>query len=98
MNRIVRDFADKVFDLNKIKRGEIKMAEEVKKIKVFVARLGSEPVPITLPEGSSVADALREAKVTVREVAVNGVEATMNTKLEEDDFIAAVPKQIDGGV
>ena len=75
------------------------MAEQdnVKKIKVFVARLGEEPQPIELPEGSQVADALRKANVSVREVAVNGIEATMNTKLQEGDFIAAVPKQVDGG-
>ena len=70
---------------------------EVKKIKVFVARLGEEPIPIELPEGSQVADALRLANVSVREIAVNGVEANMNTKLEDGDFIAAVPKQVDGG-
>ena len=73
------------------------MAEAGKKIKVFVARLGEEPISVELQEGAQVADALRKAGVSVREVAVNGVEATMNTKLEEGDFIAAVPKQVDGG-
>jgi hypothetical protein len=74
------------------------MAGEAKKIKVFVARLGEEPISIELPDGSQVADALRLANVAVREVAVNGVEATMNTRLQDGDFIAAVPKQVDGGI
>jgi sulfur carrier protein ThiS len=72
------------------------MAEE-KTIKVFIARLGEEPKELNLPEGSQVADALRAAGITVREVAVNGLEATMNTKLQDGDFIATVAKQVDGG-
>lgn len=66
-------------------------------IKVFVARLMEAPLEITLPEGARVADALREANISVREVAVNGLEATMHTVLHDGDYIAAVPKQVDGG-
>ena len=83
--------------VNAVREENKKMADKAKMIKVFVARLGEEPTPIELPEGSQVADALRSANVTVREIAVNGIEATMNTKLEDGDFIAAVPKQVDGG-
>ncbi len=66
-------------------------------IAVSVARLGQEQLPITLPVGSTVSDALAKAGVSTTgrtEYFVSGVRADMEDELEDGDVLALVtPKQ-----
>jgi hypothetical protein len=66
-------------------------------IGVAVTRLGADPVPVTLPVGSTVADALAKAGVSAAgntEYFVSGQRAEKNDVLEDKDVLALVtPKQ-----
>lgn len=66
-------------------------------IAVAVSRLGSDVVPVTLPIGATVRDALDKADVsssTRTEYFVSGVRADMDDVLEDGDVLALVtPKQ-----
>lgn len=66
-------------------------------IAVSVTRLGSDPILVRLPKGSTVSDALTAAGVTAGrnlEYFVDGQRADSNDVLEDLDVLALVtPKQ-----
>lgn len=66
-------------------------------IAVSVARLGQEALPVVLPAGASVRDALAKAGVSTSdrtEYFVSGVRADFEDVLEDGDVLALVtPKQ-----
>lgn len=66
-------------------------------IAVSVTRLGSDPIAVRLPKGSTVSDALTAAGVTGgrnHEYFVDGQRADANDVLEDLDVLALVtPKQ-----
>lgn len=67
-------------------------------IAVAVTRLGSDPVPVTLAKGSTVAQALAKAGIATggarAEYFVDGQRAETNDVLEDGDVLAIVtPKQ-----
>lgn len=66
-------------------------------IAVSVARLGQEALPIVVPEGATVREALEKAGVSTSartEYFVSGVRADMEDVLEDGDTLALVtPKQ-----
>lgn len=65
-------------------------------IAVSVARMGQEAVPVALPAGATVQDALDKAGVSGgrAEYFVSGVRADLNDVLEDGDVLALVtPKQ-----
>lgn len=66
-------------------------------IAVAVSRLGSDVIPVTIPKGGTVADALEKAGVSTSgrtEYFVSGVRAEMDDVLEDGDVLAiTTPKQ-----
>lgn len=72
-------------------------ASEGATIAVAVSRLGSDVIPVTLPVGATVRDALAKAGVSTSgstEYFVSGVRADMDDVLEDGDVLALVtPKQ-----
>lgn len=67
-------------------------------IAVSVARLGNDPLPVALPVGSTVRDALEKAGVSTTgrstEYFVGGVRADLDDELEDGDVLSLVtPKQ-----
>lgn len=66
-------------------------------IAVAVTRLGSDPIPVTLPKRATVSDALKAAKIGTtgrEELFVDGQRANLNDILEDGDVLAVVtPKQ-----
>lgn len=66
-------------------------------IAVAVTRLGSDPVPVTLPARSTVQEAITKSGVSIgnrAEYFVDGVRAEMNDILENGDVLSIVtPKQ-----
>lgn len=77
-----------------MKKAEIKEGDL---IAVAVTRLGNDPVPVQLPKGSTVKDALAKAGVSASgttEYFVSGQRAEANDILEDGDVLALVtPKQ-----
>lgn len=73
------------------------MKKTAKTIAVSITRLGSDPVAVTLPVGSTVADALDQAGIEVPETAeffVGGIAAESHDELEDKDNVSMVtPKQ-----
>lgn len=62
-------------------------------IAVSVSRLGNDPIPLCLPVGSTVSDALAKAGVSSlarTEYFVSGVKADSNDILEDGDVLACV--------
>jgi putative ubiquitin-RnfH superfamily antitoxin RatB of RatAB toxin-antitoxin module len=68
-----------------------------KTIAVAVVRLGSDPLPLTMPVGSTVEEAIEKAGIDLPDNAqlfVAGVPADLDSELENKDSISIVtPKQ-----
>ena len=64
---------------------------------ITIAKFGSDPENVTIPTGSTVGDALREAGVTVKknwELFVDGDDAETKDILENGDILSIVtPKE-----
>lgn len=71
--------------------------KKVNRIKIVIARFGSEPDKIEIPIGATVEDALSEAGIvlnTSEKVWINGEKATHKDIVEEGDNILIVsPKE-----
>ncbi len=66
-------------------------------IAIVISRFGSDPVPVSVPVGSTVEEVLDEAGVEIsgrEEVFVAGVKADMDSEVEDKDILSIVtPKQ-----
>lgn len=63
-----------------------------------VMRIGSGTREVEIPDGSAVRNALTAAQFETRgaSVSVNGIEATMDTALQDGDTVSLVAK-VEGG-
>ena len=67
------------------------------KIAVVISRFGSDPVPVSVDEGSTVEDVLDTAGISLsgrEEIFVAGVKADADSEVEDRDILSIVtPKQ-----
>ena len=76
--------------------------EEIKpktaeKVTVFFGSLGSEAREITLAQGATLGDLLKEVKMVGKEVRVNRTHEANSYELKEGDVVVVVPEPIVGG-
>lgn len=90
--------ADEAGQVQKSKNDEkTELPKQKGKIKVYVGALGGDAEEVTVDDGTTLKDIIKDRNFTGLEVRLNSNDAADNTQLKDQDVVVAVPDAIVGG-